>query len=168
MRVNADQLRTLIETLWRAEAPARYKLPPIDIEADSSNEAGSKASWEFAEKHGARGIDPFTISVEEKGAEKRGSQDNTLVASTLNAVRSRAYDVAQGGMRPYETGYEAGMEIFGDNPGAFTQLSAFQDYTTSSLTSIEQELGDVGVTLGAQADFVEGLFDAIAAAVGGW
>lgn len=65
MRITANRLRQFIrETLYRASVPARFNLPPIDIDADSTNDAGKKAANAYFSQHNVRGIDPFSISVE--------------------------------------------------------------------------------------------------------
>lgn len=55
------------EELWKISPPKslRDTLPDIQVDAPSKIKAARKASDEYFTKHGARGVDPFTLDVEE-------------------------------------------------------------------------------------------------------
>lgn len=87
MRLNVDQLRRLIEVTWKASAPERLKLPDVTVDAESSNEAGDKASNVYYTQHGMAGIDPMSISVEPmKEPESDRGPDTVPTASTSSSV----------------------------------------------------------------------------------
>lgn len=67
-----DALHQLVnEELWKVGPPKRLRdtLPDLEIDAPSKREAVRKAADEYFMKHGARGIDPFSLEIEEKLAE---------------------------------------------------------------------------------------------------
>ena len=62
MKTNARQLRSLVEALWRAEAPARFGFAPIEVEADRTKEAGELASDRWM-RETEKYVDPYSVSL---------------------------------------------------------------------------------------------------------
>jgi len=70
MKISIGRLRSLLrrgldEALWRATPPARLSdvLKPMDVEADSTYQAGDEAARRWREETGAP-VDPMTIDVQ--------------------------------------------------------------------------------------------------------
>ena len=94
MTTTIRKLRRLIsEALFRATAPERFRAPAIDVEADSTLEAGRVATKKWFEENGIRGIDDMSVSLEpmtggEKGDRSLFLQD-VLRDVVVALVRSR-------------------------------------------------------------------------------
>lgn len=100
IKTTANTLHQFIrETLYLANAPARLGLPSVSVDADSTNDAGRKAAQRYADNHGVRGIDPFTIDVKQADDERSDNEGVSCirmlghrVINAIEAIRDMILD----------------------------------------------------------------------------
>ena len=88
-----DMLQQLVnEEIWKISPPKRLRdtLPDLEIDAPSKREASRKAADEYFMKHGARGIDPFSLEIEEKLAKSGDGSAVVFIVPAGSAASKNA------------------------------------------------------------------------------
>jgi hypothetical protein len=95
----------LDEATWIASAPKKLGLPDIEVDADSTAEAGRVASDEYWKKHGKRGVDPYSIDLkqlEDKAPKSEASivvfqvERDYYVEERLDGLEELGYTISYG------------------------------------------------------------------------